>query len=556
MPSNVDIGYVITVGGVQETITSIAALEARVKELSVAWKTCTTTVQAQTVALTDYRNAQATLVTALAPATKSMQGLTSTSANAGMALLNLNYVIRDSPYFFNNFAMGVLAVGNNLNPLIDTFARTRKEAALLSATTGKTVTTFGLLKQAMVGGAGISIAFSLIVTLIQSFVFWQAKAKKATDETNESLKTQYDKLQDLGRAGLIKSKVEALAEIRRIEDEMLRRLSPEGREATLEYRGREESLRIMFEAPKNAADREKLLLLQEQAKYIDVLLTGTTSLRKIENEISALKLRQKDETKAQSLETQKSIDFLEKMKDSFTGVVSKAEKLKETFGATPPLIRQIVDAMSELNKQMALLGLGGGVPGTGGGGLRPGGLRGRPVNPIMQTLEQIQKDLKEEFAPTLKMITQVANTAGNAISNAFLSGKNVIDAATQALIQFITQLLVVQTLMGILTAIFVPGGTFLGGFLGFLGNYAQGGIIPKAAGGMIVGGNFPSGDRMLVAANSGEMILNASQQSKLFNMINNGSRQQVEITGKIEARQDKFVIDFKKAESKLRGLQT
>ena len=46
---------------------------------------------------------------------------TTASANASMALLNLNYVIRDSPYFFQNFALGVLAVGNNLNPFSDRF---------------------------------------------------------------------------------------------------------------------------------------------------------------------------------------------------------------------------------------------------------------------------------------------------------------------------------------------------------------------------------------------------------------------------------------------------
>ena len=33
----------------------------------------------------------------------AMGAMHKTSANAGMALLNLNYVIRDSPYFFNNF---------------------------------------------------------------------------------------------------------------------------------------------------------------------------------------------------------------------------------------------------------------------------------------------------------------------------------------------------------------------------------------------------------------------------------------------------------------------
>lgn len=46
--------------------------------------------------------------------------------------------------------------------------------------------------------------------------------------------------------------------------------------------------------------------------------------------------------------------------------------------------------------------------------------------------------------------------------------------------------------------------------------------IPKCATGGIVGGSSFFGDHMIARVNSGEMILNQSQQGKLFNMINNG----------------------------------
>lgn len=46
--------------------------------------------------------------------------------------------------------------------------------------------------------------------------------------------------------------------------------------------------------------------------------------------------------------------------------------------------------------------------------------------------------------------------------------------------------------------------------------------IPKYATGGIVGGSSFFGDHMIARVNSGEMILNQSQQGKLFNMINNG----------------------------------
>ena len=51
-------------------------------------------------------------------------------------------------------------------------------------------------------------------------------------------------------------------------------------------------------------------------------------------------------------------------------------------------------------------------------------------------------------------------------------------------------------------------------------NKAVGAIIgEKHANGGIVGGNSYSGDKILTGLNSGEMVLNATQQASLFNMI-------------------------------------
>ena len=46
--------------------------------------------------------------------------------------------------------------------------------------------------------------------------------------------------------------------------------------------------------------------------------------------------------------------------------------------------------------------------------------------------------------------------------------------------------------------------------------------LPKFAKGGIVGGGGTSGDNMLARVNSGEMILNGTQQKRLFNAINGG----------------------------------
>ena len=58
--------------------------------------------------------------------------------------------------------------------------------------------------------------------------------------------------------------------------------------------------------------------------------------------------------------------------------------------------------------------------------------------------------------------------------------------------------------------------------------------IPKYATGGIVGGSSFFGDHMIARVNSGEMILNQSQQGKLFNMINNGGSNHITVDG--EAR--------------------
>jgi len=94
--------------------------------------------------------------------------------------------------------------------------------------------------------------------------------------------------------------------------------------------------------------------------------------------------------------------------------------------------------------------------------------RGGFFKPMEKLDEEIKKPVVEA-EKELKGIEQAANMAGNAVSNAFLNGGNAIDAATQALKQFIVQLLVVQSMNFLLRAIFAPSSlpTTIAGFLGF-----------------------------------------------------------------------------------------
>ena len=58
------------------------------------------------------------------------------------------------------------------------------------------------------------------------------------------------------------------------------------------------------------------------------------------------------------------------------------------------------------------------------------------------------------------------------------------------------------------------------GLIAILGLFGK---LPKFATGGIIGGGSTSGDNMLARVNSGEMILNGSQQKRLFGAINGGN---------------------------------
>lgn len=78
--------------------------------------------------------------------------------------------------------------------------------------------------------------------------------------------------------------------------------------------------------------------------------------------------------------------------------------------------------------------------------------------------------------------------------------------------------------------------------------------IPKFANGGIIPGNMFSGDRVPVLANSGEMILNRTQQGYLFNMLQlGGYRKNDEIsTVRFEIGYDKLIGVLKNGDRKAR----
>lgn len=71
---------------------------------------------------------------------------------AATAITNLGRVAQDAPF-------GFIAISNNIDPLLDSFSRLRKE-------TGTTGGALKALSSSLVGGAGIGLAFSVVTALV------------------------------------------------------------------------------------------------------------------------------------------------------------------------------------------------------------------------------------------------------------------------------------------------------------------------------------------------------------------------------------------------------
>lgn len=131
-----------------------------------------------------------------------------------------------------------------------------------------------------------------------------------------------------------------------------------------------------------------------------------------------------------------------------------------------------------------------------------------------QMIEQIG-----QYAEATQTAAAATTTAkeGEALANA---------AATGASAPWPIAIAMIATLVGTVTAIFASLGTF-----------AKGGIIPSYASGGMISGSTTIGDYNLARVNGGEMILNGSQQRRLFNILNNKgviSGQNHGLAGKVE----------------------
>ena len=73
--------------------------------------------------------------------------------------------------------------------------------------------------------------------------------------------------------------------------------------------------------------------------------------------------------------------------------------------------------------------------------------------------------------------------------------------------------------------------------------FANGGIVPHAAGGYFVGGGRYSGDTTPIMANAGELVLNRAQQGNLAAQLEGNNLQNLNLTATIRGEQIRLALN-------------
>lgn len=508
-----DLSFSININGIEKTITSTAELSKVVKDLTKTFVENTKAGKDVTSTLMSLQQAakvRENLVMVSKGAVQmqqGMQGAQTASANASMALLNLNYVIRDSPYFFNNFALGVLAVGNNLNPLIDSFNRLRTEAV------GKSISTFQLLKQALVGGAGISIAFSLVVTAIQSFVFWQSRSKTEVEKTTKSLKDQRSELEKLTR-GQLQNAI-ALAEVQ------LSDVMPKGAKRLVGFGGKT----VIVDKNGNPITEGKAFELNQNLNVLRQQYYMLGDIENIENRLTINRQKLKDLNAQNFNVLVREATTLNEAREILQGWIKDDEKQLDIWkGKTKELKEQkriLNEASSDLFGQSKSSRAGDLKAFSGGTGIENKKLRPSIFSPRSTPSDRGDTNRAfgfggavKELDTTLELAKIGAQELGSALEGAFTGAKIKLSDLINQITVAITKMLILQGITSLLT--------------GGLGASAS---VPSAS----VGGK----EGMRITSGWGDATRFKKQS------VN------VTVSGRFRANGKEFIADFKNAEKQI-----
>jgi len=125
--------------------------------------------------------------------TSQMGGTTMAAGarQASNAVTNLNWIISDSPYLFENMRMGIMSVSNNITPMLRSFTDVQRE-------TGGVKQAFSAMAKSLKGPMGVTLAVTAVVAVVQVFSILLAKHKRKARESagaNKELAESFDQIQ-------------------------------------------------------------------------------------------------------------------------------------------------------------------------------------------------------------------------------------------------------------------------------------------------------------------------------------------------------------------------
>ena len=484
-----------------------------------------------------------------------------TGANATNTMMEFSRVVQDAPY-------GIRGVANNIQQLVGNFG-------YLSKSAGGAGAAFKAMASSLLGPAGILLAVSLVTSLLVQYgdkLFKSSNetsdAEKATEKLNEQLKRQIDLRRDLNDELDLASQGAALeAKLAGKSEEEIFKIKKKYSEARIailetEYLETVKDSRAFYEKFKKEVRDGDEGVLATQKEFADNAKEVQKNLNRAKAQLYLDDLKeqvrlQEEASKIQSkpirLPATLDIKF-----EGQRGLNETEQLLKDAFGRPIPsdqfkLLDNLPLVVGETNSEIARLM----------GELQkvvPSDLFGSLVGLSLQHLQQLDSKLQ-----TTQVVADVFNNAvgsgfqalGNQIATSLETGNAILDALVSSLISSLTSIAtalitqaiteklissqVIATNLAKSNANGITIATSAAAALGPAGIVALPGLIASqlaiingafagiaavgafAGGGIVPGGSF-NGDKVPAFVNSGEMILNAGQQSNLFDILDGNLR--------------------------------
>ncbi len=458
--------------------------------------------------------------------------------NVGQSAQSLNNIVSDVPLAFQNLDMGIVAVSNHINPLINDLLRAKTPTVSWKSAIGD-------VTSGLVGVGGLSIAFTLITIAIKAVSSIMSEGAEETEKMKDAVKGLRNELERASYQTLKQKEIEARIKLMDAENKLIKEqyeLKIKGEAAQKNYRPLDQSTLGTKET------KEEVNLARERLKVITEYQDKLGLVSQQENRIAELREKRKglrSEVAIKDIDAE--IKALEKLYD-YDKKTKKAAKDKtpeeikfrrEHLGLTNEMIRAEIklidvkladpdfrgDRVQNIKNRIELQKL-----------LTKGtkeyietlslqklkSLKGpfeiKPVEKVPKPDVIGRSNIELERSLFLSdMLTDSFNQAGNAIASAMAASLVPFKTANSLLQIFINELIQAAAQALILKAI-TAGFGFIGGLLGF----SNGGLFTGNSSGFANGGLFrgSSGvDRNLVRLSDGEFIVNSNSTQRFLPLL-------------------------------------